>query len=279
MTHPVDVVIRRASSLADYQACVDLQKEVWGYTQPEDVVAQPMLLLGNMHGGNVLVAQNSAGRFIGFSFAMVALDAGGRIYWWSHMTAVVPDYRGKDIGLLLKTRQRAEALGAGIDEIRWTYDPLQSLNANFNIHKLGAIVRHYEENIYGYTSSPLHRGLPTDRFVAEWHLRSDRVRQRVETGASAVIMRDLDRIAHINFKDGDRSTDPNLGLQEEQLLFEIHPDINTLKQSDLPTAKDWQDKVRAASVHYFRLGYGVTDFFRISRPKLQTMYLFERNLE
>ena len=35
-------------------------------------------------------------------------------------------------------------------------------------------------NSYGITSSPLHGGFPTDRFIAEWHLESPRVRTRCE---------------------------------------------------------------------------------------------------
>src|SRR5262249_387542 len=36
-------------------------------------------------------------------------------------------------------------------------------------------VRTYIPNFYGITTSPLHRGLPTDRLLAEWHLDSKRV--------------------------------------------------------------------------------------------------------
>jgi predicted GNAT superfamily acetyltransferase len=54
---------------------------------------------------------------------------------------------------------------------------LQLKNAHFNIERLGAIVRRYIPNLYGRTSSPLHAGLPTDRLVAEWWVRSQRVEQ------------------------------------------------------------------------------------------------------
>ena len=60
--------------------------------------------------------------------------------------------------------------------MEWTFDPLEIKNAYFNIEKLGAIARRYNVNQYGITSSPLQGGLPTDRLVAEWWLKSDRVR-------------------------------------------------------------------------------------------------------
>jgi len=59
--------------------------------------------------------------------------------------------------------------------VEWTFDPLAVKNAFFNVERLGAIARRYIHNQYGSTSSPLHGGLPTDRCVAEWWLRSPRV--------------------------------------------------------------------------------------------------------
>src|SRR5690349_14800918 len=91
----VDVRIRRAEGLVDYQACIELQKEVWGFTQTEDLAALPMLMVGNRFGGNVLVAQDPSGRFIGFSFALPAWRRNGTRLWWSHMTAVLQEYRSK----------------------------------------------------------------------------------------------------------------------------------------------------------------------------------------
>ena len=176
----VDVRIRRAENLNDYRACVELQKEVWGFTEIEDIAGLPMLMIANRRGGSVLVAQDASGRFIGFSFALPGWTRDRKPFWWSHMTAVVQEHRDKEIGLRLKMNQREDAIAEGIDEIHWTFDPLQAMNGHFNVHKLGAVVRKYEENIYGETSSSLHLGLPTDRFVAEWHLNSDRVRDRLE---------------------------------------------------------------------------------------------------
>ena len=63
------------------------------------------------------------------------------------------------------------SLAMGIDLIEWTYDPLQALNAHLNFAKLGVVVQEYAENIYGESSSPLHHGTPTDRFIADNHLK------------------------------------------------------------------------------------------------------------
>ena len=256
----VDVQIRRARGLEDYQAVVQLQKDVWSYTEMEDIAAVPILMIANRFGGAVLVAQESSGRFIGFAMANLGWTRERKLFWWSHMTAVIEEYRGRDIGLRLKMSQRDEALAAGIDEIHWTFDPLQALNAHFNIHKLGAAVREYEENVYGFSPSPLHRGLRTDRFVAEWKLREDR--------RAGLILRDFDRMPRIN----DGSSEPQLRMEESPLLLEIPTDIAALKEADLARAQAWQDVVRDASRHYFQAGYTITDFILVDRA----FYVLER---
>ena len=246
----VDVAIRRAQDLGDYHACVELQEEVWAASMRETHASLAILKIANEHGGSVLLAEDGTGRTIGFSFAML-----GKGIWWSHMTAVTPEYRTKQVGLSLKLRQREEALKEGIGEIQWTFDPLRALNAHFNFHKLGVIVRRYEENAYGTTNSALHHGLPTDRFIAEWHLRPDR-----ENG---IILRDLNRIPRINSSEADARFD----LADDSLLLEIPADIENVAD---PRA--WQSMLRDVCRHYFAQGYMVEDFFRLDRP----LYLLSR---
>jgi predicted GNAT superfamily acetyltransferase len=249
----VDVQIRRARGLEDYQAVVQLQKEVWRFTEVEDIAAIPILMIANRFGGAVLVAQDGSGRYIGFAMANLGRTKEKKLFWWSHMTAVVEEYRGRDVGLRLKMRQREEALASGIDEIHWTFDPMQALNAHFNIRKLGVTVREYEENVYGLSSSPLHQGLRTDRFIAEWDLK--------KTGNSDLILRDFDRMPRINEMSGK----PDFTLDESPLLLEIPMDVAALKQSDPAKANAWQDSVRDASLHYFNTGYVITDFILVDR--------------
>jgi predicted GNAT superfamily acetyltransferase len=99
----------------------------------------------------------------------------GHAYLHSHHLAVLPAWRNGGVGRRLKLAQRDDALARGIELIEWTFDPLEIKNAHLNIARLGAIARRYRHNFYGHTSSPLQGGLPTDRLVAEWWLKSDRV--------------------------------------------------------------------------------------------------------
>jgi predicted GNAT superfamily acetyltransferase len=91
------------------------------------------------------------------------------------MVAVVPSYQNRGVGRLIKLAQREDALSRGIDQIVWTFDPLQLRNAYFNFVRLGGVGVRYIPNLYGTTSSPLHGGIPTDRVVIEWNLSSPQV--------------------------------------------------------------------------------------------------------
>jgi predicted GNAT superfamily acetyltransferase len=98
------------------------------------------------------------------------------------MLAVKEPLRNTGLGREMKLLQRELALAEGYDLIEWTFDPLEIKNAYFNLEKLGAVARHYVVNQYGLTSSPLQGGLPSDRLVAEWWLRSPRVEEALRTG-------------------------------------------------------------------------------------------------
>jgi predicted GNAT superfamily acetyltransferase len=98
------------------------------------------------------------------------------------MLAVRKDHRNGGLGRRLKLLQREDALARGIELIEWTFDPLEIKNSYLNIEKLGAISRRYNINQYGITSSPLQGGLPSDRLIAEWWLKSRRVETLLATG-------------------------------------------------------------------------------------------------
>jgi predicted GNAT superfamily acetyltransferase len=168
----VNVTIRACHTIAEFEEMVDLEFKVWGFGE-RDVVPSQMYVVAAKTGGQVFGAF-AAGRMVGFALAYPGIRD-GMPYLHSHMAAVLPEYRDLGIGRLLKLAQRDEALARGIGLIEWTFDPLQTRNAYFNICRLGVVVRRYLLDVYGSTSSPLHAGLPTDRLVAEWYLGSERV--------------------------------------------------------------------------------------------------------
>jgi predicted GNAT superfamily acetyltransferase len=171
------IVIRKCESLEEFHRCVELQREIWGEADLE-VEPATMFVVAAHTGGEVLGAFDGD-RMVGYTLAVVGLR--DRLpYLHSHMAGVLGEYRNRGVGRMLKLFQRTEALGRGIRLIQWTFDPLELRNAHFNLNRLGAICRKYQPNLYGVTTSPLHRGLPTDRLLVEWHLDSARVVAAIE---------------------------------------------------------------------------------------------------
>jgi predicted GNAT superfamily acetyltransferase len=167
-----EIQIRVPQDTQEMRLGVDLQKQVWAYSEI-DTVPDQIFIVARESGGQVLFAFDQD-QPIGFALAFAAIH-NGTIYLHSHMVGVLPGYQNRGVGRLLKCAQRDDAIARGINLIEWTFDPLQLRNAHFNLVRLGAVVRRYIANFYGRTSSPLHAGLPTDRLVAEWWIQSTRV--------------------------------------------------------------------------------------------------------
>lgn len=177
MQVPDDFEIHQLATLDEFSRVVLLQREIWGFEEV-DLLPRRLFVVASQIGGQVLGAFDggkSKGTLAAFCLCLPALKAGGKSYLHSQMLGVLPQYRNSGVGRRLKWEQRRYALACPVELIEWTFDPLQLKNAFFNIERLGVIVRRYVHNQYGATSSHLHGGLPTDRLVPEWWLRSPRV--------------------------------------------------------------------------------------------------------
>jgi predicted GNAT superfamily acetyltransferase len=175
-----NLTIRVCTELSEWEACVRLQQEVWGFSDL-DLVPLRMFSVASKIGGQVVGAYDGE-NLVGFALAIPG-SRNGRSYLHSHMLAVLPQYRNHGLGRRIKLYQREHALDNGFELMEWTFDPLEIKNAHLNICKLGAIVRRYNINQYGITSSPLQGFLPTDRLIAEWWLKSKRVQTLLDTGS------------------------------------------------------------------------------------------------
>lgn len=175
-----NVEIRLCQGIDELNACVGLQKEVWNFSD-YDLIPLRLFVVAEKIGGQVIGAFDG-GELVGFAMSIPGARD-GKAYLHSHMLAVRESYRDSGIGRRLKLFQRDDALTHHFELIEWTFDPLEIKNAWLNIEKLGAVARRYNVNQYGISSSPLQGGLPTDRLVAEWWLRSKRVESLLKTGS------------------------------------------------------------------------------------------------
>ncbi len=268
--------IRPLTTLDECRQVAALEKTVWGYTDAEDVVPPPVLIVSIKRGGILLGAFDDGGTMRGFVYSMAAIKE-GRPTQWSHMLGVAPEMRAAGLGARLKLAQRQAALDMGIDLIEWTYDPLQAGNAHLNFAKLGIVVEEYEENIYGESSSPLHSGTPTDRLVAEWRLREPHVERRIAAlGGPAVRDSSVWGAPVVNPSlPGEpwlRPGPADLSIDERRLLVEIPVGFSEMLDRDPGLAHEWRMSTREIFQTYFARGYRAVDFF-LARAAGRGQYL------
>ncbi|MBP1602604.1 MAG: Chorismate synthase [Acidobacteria bacterium] len=261
----IKLTIAPFQSQTDYKSAVDIQREVWKFDDI-DIIPPSMLLASDHIGGISLGAYNTIGEMVGFVSSFLGTEDGILIQH-SHMLAVRQAYRNFGVGYRLKLAQRKESLKRKIRKITWTFDPVQPLNAYFNLGKLGARSNVYAENFYGESSSVLHRGLPTDRLLARWDLDSSATVKRLETGAPRRELRkELKKLEVINrledVSPGMTTSSPvKLTSTADQLLFEVPYNLPTIKVRDLGVALEWQGKMRQVFRAYFKKGYVASDFW------------------
>jgi predicted GNAT superfamily acetyltransferase len=141
---------------------VGFLETIWG--SPGD----PSLYLAVVHAGNSVLLARRDGVVVGAALGVLGWEGGLHVH--SHMVAVAPGIRSSGIGFAIKLAQREQALGYGVAEMRWTFDPLIRRNAHFNLVKLGAVVTEFLPNFYGSRDDTINVGDVTDRFEVSWRL-------------------------------------------------------------------------------------------------------------
>jgi predicted GNAT superfamily acetyltransferase len=249
-----DINIRECTAVEEFDECIRLQREAFGLPDLE-LSPRRHLIVARSAGGFALGAFVGR-RMVGFVLNQVAVrrapETGAEeVIGYSHMMAVAKDYQNRGVGARLKWAQRDRVLGEGHRFIRWTWDPMQSRNAHFNINRLGVLVRAYARNYYGTDYStvtgrfgdPL--GLDSDRLVAAWELDSRRV-EALALGLSPE------------------------ALGEPAASVEIPQNWNALVKEDASAARAELLRVRKEFQDAFSAGLVCAGFERDSRPR----YLF-----
>jgi len=257
------ILIRDLQSFEDLLQVKAVEKEVWGMADEDSL---PMTLAVALHAaGSVFVGAFDGPRLVGFAFGFIGREHGEPAIH-SHMLAVLDPYRQHDLGLRLKLAQRDRALAMGIREMTWTFDPLQSRNAHFNLAKLGVVSDSYKIDFYGpETSSMLHRN-GTDRLWVRWMLDSPRVRTRLGgRNPRSETMDALRLLAPLVAFNGDgrpARADLQESLSRQRVSIEIPGDILAVEKADMGLARYWREATRWAFTNAIGAGFFVTEFCR-----------------
>jgi len=268
------ITYRDLTTLDEFADVVELERLIWGPGYDE-VVPVPILAV-SVHRGGILIGAFDDDRMIGFVYSLPGIKD-RRPIEWSHMLGVVEEARNEGVGDRLKRLQRARALAMSLDLVEWTFDPMQAMNAHLNFAKLGVVVEEYQVNVYGDSTSPLHRGNPTDRFVAQWWINTARVEQRLAGSAPmapAVTVEPANRARAA----GDHlvPADENLSLDARRVSVEIPMGFSQLLSHTPDLALEWRLATRRIFTAYFSRGYQAIEFF-LDRPARKGAYLLMRD--
>jgi predicted GNAT superfamily acetyltransferase len=243
------VIFRDLKTLDELSQVVDLERQIWGPGYDE-VVPVPILTVTVKRGG-ILIGAFDGDRMVGFVYSLPALRH-GRPTQWSHMLGVVEGFRSSGLGYDLKQLQRERALAMGMALIEWTFDPMQAMNAHLNFSKLGVVAEEYEENVYGNSTSPLHRGNPTDRLVAQWWIA--RPRQPIQPSSAVPVNR------LISAGGWARCSEVDLTCKEERVSIDIPIGFGAMLGQAPELALAWRMATRQLFTAYLSSGYIVVSF-------------------
>jgi predicted GNAT superfamily acetyltransferase len=275
---PLTVAVLRSPE--DCARCELIYREAFGLA-PDDGSLNARLLIGLSRNSGMVIGAHAGGDLVGFALSFLARkDGDGRLYQYSQTAAVRPGWQGRGVGRAMKFGQRSAALAAGIDLVRWTFDPLLAVNAHFNLDVLGAVATSLARDLYGPMAAPDDRGEPTDRFVADWELRDPEVEARAEVAARAedpVVAAARARPGTVREPVLVRPGELRAGEQQagpDTTLLGIPADWRSFRRSSPPAAGPLRDRILGHAQQLMSAGLAAVSCTRLDRDT--AVYRFAR---
>lgn len=258
--------LRTVEQITDLAALLD---RVWD--NHSGSIVQPALLRALAHSGNYVVGAFVSGGLIGGSVGFLGRDLDG-VYLHSHVTAVLPDAQNRGVGRTLKLHQREWCLERGVDEVRWTFDPLVRRNAVLNLNRLGAVVTGYAADFYGVMDDALNAGDPSDRFLVTWELRSERVRDALDAVRPTLSTPEL-VAARVPWVVREQDGEPLISTESgDRLLSSTPEDVVAMRRFAPDRAMRWRMAIREGLGPLLTAGA-----YRITAVTSEGDYLLERS--
>ncbi|MBB5897534.1 GNAT family N-acetyltransferase [Kutzneria kofuensis] len=248
------VTVRMPHELPELEQIAALCNKVWRPDPTMPVVTVEWLRV-LAHVDNYVAAAYRGEQMVGATVAFFGPPNTRSLH--SHVTGVLPDGQIRGVGFALKTHQRAWALDIGVRTIGWTFDPLVSRNAHFNLAKLGARGRVYLESFYGDMPDELNAGDESDRLLVEWDLADPTVARALdgnpaERAPEALVALDI---------AGDERPVPG-EIKGRYVEVRIPSDIYAVRKARPETALRWRLAVRDVLGGLLADGAVITGFSR-----------------
>ncbi|MDJ0376394.1 hypothetical protein [Cryobacterium sp. PH31-L1] len=243
------VKVSDENSLAGFLEIEALFNRVWLLPPGESAIPSELLRSISHAGCNVTAARDPAGRLVGAAAAIVTPQSTSM---YSLIAGVLPGISDRGVGFALKQHQRAWGLARDLTEMTWTFDPLVSRNARFNLTKLGAQVSEYAVDFYGPMQGEMNANDESDRLVAVWPLTSDESAACSDDRPIAVERPDFtpNDVLKIG-PDGD----PVLVAADGDLWCRVPADIVALRGQNPQLAAEWRRSIRSIFTDIFASGH------------------------
>lgn len=254
-----DVEVRSVTELEELEAIHALYASIWRSDANPPVTTE--LLRALVKAGNYVAGAFDGPALVGACVGFFAAPAAGAMH--SHIAGVSPSARKHNVGFALKLHQRAWALHRDVSTIEWTFDPLVSRNAYFNIAKLAADPAEYLPNFYGGMGDVINGKDDSDRLLVRWDLRSAAVaaactgRARLGDGAA-----ELARGAVVALDIAPDGSPVPGSLTGEVSLVAVPTDIEMIRPDDPALARRWRVLLRETVVELMARGDRITGYDR-----------------
>lgn len=284
-----DFDIRPLKTLADFHAAEDVQRAAWN---SDDLDVAPLhIMLTIAKNGGVALGAFVQDQLIGFVLGFLGTSqrygmeapATVKLKHCSHLLGVLPGWQDRGVGYALKAAQREAVLNQGVRLITWTYDPLESRNAQLNIAKLGAVCNTYLRDYYGELRDELNRGLATDRFQVDWWIASRRIETRLNRKRPPLQLHHYLEVeapiinpARWDDRGFPVCQDPIGLFPPNRFLVEFPADFQAIRQADQPLAVAWRLHLRSICEAAFAAGFTVLDYVRTPEAPWRSFYVMQQ---
>jgi predicted GNAT superfamily acetyltransferase len=254
------VRIRQIAELDGLRAVHRLYDEIWR-PDPNNPPVTTELLRALTKSGNYVAGAYDGDRLLGACVGFFGGSAGRELH--SHIAGVSRHALGRNVGFALKVHQRAWAMLHEVAAISWTFDPLVSRNAYFNVAKLAAAPTEYLTNFYGGMHDSINGSDDSDRVLIRWDLGAPQVAAACTgTPRRCDAKAELAGGAVIGLSRSDTET-PVVGtLDGASVLVAVPPDIERLRSVDPACARQWRLALREVLGHAMAEGARVVGFDR-----------------
>lgn len=161
----------------------------------------------------------------------------------SQLLGVVPEFRRRGAGFLLKQQQARQALEENINIIHWTTDPLQRVNGIFNFEKLCAVSFEFFPDHYAFRDG-LNR-VTASRIGVTWLLDFNTVQRCLDSDVATCVP-EVDRFDHTRIIS---RSNLNQASGQIPIAVEIPADWTSIQRQAPDRARLWRQSTDAIFSH------------------------------